>query len=253
MFLVGHFWSLCVEEHFYVLWPLFVFWQSRRTVMIAGAILMAVALIARASTGIFAEGVPVILQWNTVQKIDGLALGGILAAMLREPRLHVLLPTGPMLKNLTWTMFWVFVGLALVPRGFKDGPVKWIGETLIVLFFGALVLRSLECTQDGLLGRVLRSKLLTAFGKYSYGIYVIHGIARPVFTRLFDFSRLPQEHGLPILYVFVYIGLATAASFGIAFLSFHCFEKHFLALKRLFEYEPIAKARTVEVQNPLVP
>src|SRR5204862_8030595 len=52
LFLVGHFWSLCVEEHFYVLWPLFVFWQSRRTVMIAGAILMAVALIARASTGI---------------------------------------------------------------------------------------------------------------------------------------------------------------------------------------------------------
>ena len=46
-FPLGHFWSLAVEEHFYIFWPAVVMWCDRRTVLWVCASMVIIALLAR--------------------------------------------------------------------------------------------------------------------------------------------------------------------------------------------------------------
>src|SRR6202047_461955 len=83
---LDHFWSLAIEEHFYLLWPLVVFLLARRP-----RTLIAVSL-ATALCATFARltGSLMGLSWWTTYvltpfRLDGLALGALLAVTARQP------------------------------------------------------------------------------------------------------------------------------------------------------------------------
>src|SRR5262249_44014055 len=84
----------------------------------------------------------------------------------------------------------------------------------------------------GRLGRFLEGGALRAVGKYSFAIYVFHPLIILTTVRLLaPSSALPPYLAKPALVAWV-----LAASFGAAWLSYHLYEKHFLRLKRFFEY-----------------
>ncbi|HLK21015.1 MAG TPA: hypothetical protein VKT81_18825, partial [Bryobacteraceae bacterium] len=78
----GVFWSLAVEEHFYLIWPWLVRVLSRRALAFACAFIIAAEPVLRA---IFvARGVDVYNpSWF---RFDGLASGALLALWFRSPR-----------------------------------------------------------------------------------------------------------------------------------------------------------------------
>jgi peptidoglycan/LPS O-acetylase OafA/YrhL len=83
---------------------------------------------------------------------------------------------------------------------------------------------------------------LRAFGKYSYGIYVLHppvqaalGSYATVFAIWVAGGTGAIENVLGLLVMFV---LLTAASFSVAFAVYNVLERPFLRLKRFFEYKP---------------
>src|SRR3984893_15280580 len=83
---LNHFWSLSVEEHFYLFWPLVVFLLARRPRALI-AVSLAVSLGAMLARLI---GILMGLSWwatvvLTPFKLDGLALGAFLAVMARQP------------------------------------------------------------------------------------------------------------------------------------------------------------------------
>jgi hypothetical protein len=90
--------------------------------------------------------------------------------------------------------------------------------------------------QAGALSALMRNKILVTFGKYSYGIYVIHSICLPLFHWLFNPVALSRTLGSPLLAQTIFYVLSITASFLIAFASWHLYEKHFLKLKKFFEY-----------------
>ena len=83
---LNHFWSLAIEEHFYLLWPLVVFLLARHpraliTVSLATALC---AILARLTGSLMG------LSWWTTYvltpfRLDGLALGAFLAVTARQP------------------------------------------------------------------------------------------------------------------------------------------------------------------------
>src|SRR5258708_2627271 len=81
-----HLWSLCIEEHFYLVWPLAVFLMARRPRMLI-AVCLAVslgAMLARLTGSMMG------LSWWTTYvltpfRLDGLALGAFLAVTARQP------------------------------------------------------------------------------------------------------------------------------------------------------------------------
>jgi peptidoglycan/LPS O-acetylase OafA/YrhL len=79
------------------------------------------------------------------------------------------------------------------------------------------------------------SAFLRFFGKYSYGLYVWHGLALP-FLQGYLTPRMTDLLGSPLLVVVVQTAVSIAITLAVALLSWHLYEKQFLKLKRFFEY-----------------
>jgi peptidoglycan/LPS O-acetylase OafA/YrhL len=81
---------------------------------------------------------------------------------------------------------------------------------------------------------------LCSLGKYSYGIYVFHPpviqAVRSLFRNPVVAQALGEMNGGPLLAF--RLTLIFGASYALAYLSWHLYEKHFLTLKRHFNYDP---------------
>jgi peptidoglycan/LPS O-acetylase OafA/YrhL len=101
--------------------------------------------------------------------------------------------------------------------------------------YGALVFAGSVGSGTGTrLSRLLRSRLLTGFGKYSYGIYVYH---YPIAIYLNDLTpracaHLPQMLRIPLSVASMLLGIAI--SYGVAQVSWRFIERRALSFKDRF-------------------
>ena len=231
---LNHLWSLAIEEQFYMVWPLLVFLaRTPRRIMAASLAGCAMALCFR----LFLWGVRnngFTTHFNVFARADTLLLGAVLALLYRGSWWGALL---------RWSRP-VFLGLAallivsiLEVRIWPFRSPLWafaVQPSFVALASGALLAWSL---QAGAFSRVCSSRVLRFFGKYSYGLYVLHMTFLPLLTRLirpflFDLS------GSKAFAVLGNAALVVAICSAAAWLSFHLYEKRFLRLKRFFDYEP---------------
>ena len=230
-----HFWSLAVEEQFYAVWPLVVRATSRRGLGVVCLVLVAVAIASRVTIRLLQ--LPTEMAYSfTICRVDALAMGAGAALALRTPSQAAwLLARQRVLVAVTVAMF---VAGAVATSGYPR--LGWVNQAI-----GYTLLA--WCATVGLIVAVLRQArgaavapaALRSIGKYSYAMYVLH---------------VPIHHqlGVPLLRRFagadpstavsvVYFVALTAASYVGALLSYHLYERHFLALKRFF---PVARAAT---------
>lgn len=265
---VSHFWSLAVEEHFYLVWPAIVYLlrPPRLALVCVGCILGALALrIAM----IAAHAQPLSVYVLTPCRLDALALGGLLAVIARrEGGLErYVRPAGVVAIGAGLLMVAVFVvggGDVLVASFRGTTPLARItqyfsatvGYTVLAVCFAAVLVRAIAQPQ-GWLARGCDTAFLKFFGKYSYGIYVYHNALDP----LFDLC-LPRDALIAALHSTTAAGLAIMASkcalaIGAAVLSWHLFEKPILRLNRYFEYRepavPASAQRPADTWEPLLP
>ena len=105
--------------------------------------------------------------------------------------------------------------------------------TVISVFFaGLLGLLALGGPTAGL-RRFFSTGFMRACGRYSYGLYVFHFFILRATARLFHERSFPASAQRP-LGAIGFIGLNIAISVGLAVISYHCFEVHFLKLKKYF-------------------
>jgi peptidoglycan/LPS O-acetylase OafA/YrhL len=228
-----HFWSLAVEEQFYLIWPLIV-WrvQSKTVYKICGAALCLTLLIRITAGAHFAYGAWI--QFFPLTRGDGLFVGSALAAIFASHK-HV---PKKVLAGLT------IAGLAALSvvafsdyrEFFYGGPHMFtFGLPALAILFGVLIAYCLEFGATPV-AKLFQLSWLRSFGKYSYGLYVFH---LPIY---FLFAHLTKEYTalkfpMPALSGFAYLALIISVSYGVAWLSFNCFEQRFLRLKRFFEPE----------------
>lgn len=247
---LNHFWSLAVEEQFYFFWPLLVFLiKDRRRLIQLGLILSAFALALRTWLSFHptAFNVGLIHEW-TPCRMDTLMIGGCLALMVRGDSSRI-----PRRSAAAW--FWMSM-LAMVvyaaahPR-IDIGSTKFLGTvgyTMCAIGFAALIFLSLE--KGTAWNRIFSIGWLRSFGKYSYGIYVLHILVGHVFgegmRRLLGTSirifLTPKLHSRPLA-ILVEFFLTVGVVYLAAFLSYNLYEVHFLQLKRYFGYRRSAKAQ----------
>jgi len=237
LFLLGHFWSLCVEEHFYIFWPIAVICLSKRSLFWLCLFLLGFGFVSRSATAMFGAGESSIWMWLTFQRIDGLAIGALIAVSFRSKQLREFLPK----RGLFRVCFAALACLCLLwmwwPRRWHPTQMDVFAETVVVLFCGFLLLFTLRLRPQDRWQRVLSSRALTTMGKYSYGLYIIHGILRPWFAKTFNFMALSKGSIPPLVCLFGYYVATIGISFILAYCSFHIYEKPWLSLKRYFGYE----------------
>jgi peptidoglycan/LPS O-acetylase OafA/YrhL len=231
---IGHFWSLCVEEQFYLIWPFIVYQVRRRETLIK--ICLAVIVLSPIVRGLLSVGLsPEILRMELFYRslptrFDALLMGGLVALSLRGPdETMVRRLRRPLLLASTI----LFVALYLVSVKILSLPLEgsasnWIGVfgfTLIDVFAAALIL---ECIHPGsFLGIALSWKPLRALGIISYGFYVYHDLLHDFYSDLAH--RISSRYAYPMTLL-----IAFTATLLISSLSYRLLEKPMLKLKERF-------------------
>jgi len=228
-----HFWSLAVEEQFYLVWPFVVRRTTPRRLLQVAVVLVVLALAARVGFRLagVGEGGPYMF---TICRMDALALGGAVAALLRIPEYHERAVRWRGRVSLVVSALFV-LGL-FATRGYPRTTFsgQTFGYTILAVTFAAVVLLVVLDHERGRgwVGAVFKNAVLRSFGKYSYAIYLFHQpLNQMVGTPLLHELR---PHGTGLVAGGLYVVAGTAASYALALASYHGYEKHFLALKRYF-------------------
>jgi peptidoglycan/LPS O-acetylase OafA/YrhL len=223
----GPFWSLAVEEQFYLAWPAAVRRLSRRDVgrlawgvVIGSPLVRLVAFWIGATEGLF------FYTWFT---LDGLAMGALLALFLRQPAVGAAEAIRLGWRSLAFAGVLVMLG---APFGILTRETA-LGAALqyspACLAFTGLVSLALAARRG--LGRLMDS-VLCFFGEISYGLYLVHLLAFMTYDTVahrFAPDWLPPEPRLAAILVrFVVAG--TAATL-VATVSRRTLEAWFLARK----------------------
>lgn len=232
---VNHFWSLAVEEHFYLVWPVVVYFCTREKLKQVCLILILAAPVLRAmlmGAG-FDSVVPYVL---TMTRVDSMAVGGLMAALLAEK--NGLLKWRP---RIALGAIVAMVGLAAIV-GFHrrldrdDFMTSFVGYSLLALVSAWLVLECGQIKSGTRACRLIANPVFASFGKYSYGLYVTHMFFAKTFDLLLPWTTLHRIFGSYAAAIMIHAAVSIAISWCIAWVCFHAFEKHFLKLKVLFDY-----------------
>jgi peptidoglycan/LPS O-acetylase OafA/YrhL len=232
-FNLAHFWSLAVEEQFYLVWPLLVLALSRRALGWVCVALLPLALVTRWAFEARAD-LSLAAYYFTVCRVDALAIGALVAVLARSPGGLAALRK-PALWILPITA--VLWAASLPSTGGKhwDFSVHFI-YTPVGLFCGALVCLALTSPPWSSSARVLCAAPLRFFGKYSYGLYVFHFLLYPAFQALYARFPLPAALHRGALGLAGLGIVSTIGSVSVAWLSYNLYEKQFLKLKSRFNY-----------------
>ncbi|BDG01056.1 acyltransferase family protein [Anaeromyxobacter oryzae] len=230
---LSHFWSLAVEEQFYVVWPAVVLVAARRRLVplgfTAGALVAAGPALRAA---IATSGWPVGTAYRvTPGRLDALAAGALLAVLLRSE-------SGRAAARRAWPWAALAGAAAFValgaPRGFDmhDRALEIWSHTGLALAAGGLVAGAVlaEGTR-GALARVLAAAPLRALGRYSYGLYVVHypvhvGALRALRSTPAGAALLASRAGYA-----TYVAGAALASLALAWVTWRAIERPFLLAK----------------------
>ncbi|MCC7097527.1 MAG: acyltransferase [Thermomonas sp.] len=215
----NHYWSLAVEEHFYLMWPLVVASFDRRTLLriIGGILLVSPVLryvLASQGYGVF---------YLTPTRLDGLSLGAGIAILLADHREAAPVWMVTLSRALCVTLPLLLLPLFVKFSGSGHALLQAMKLSLIPLLCAAVVALCLIDVKITPLRRILETRWLRWIGGISYGLYVFHPACFRVVAKLLPGIPLPGT-----------ILLAFGTSFLVAWVSFRWFESRFLSLKRYF-------------------
>lgn len=164
-----HTWSLSVEEHYYLLWPLLGLWllRAKRQTQIAVLILLFwVATLWRIVDIVYFRDWPGV-YYRFDARISGLILGGLLS-VLSQPLSRIPKPTADGI-GLAGTV--AFAGCCATFETYQIGSYIW-GVTLAEFSAAALIVAA--ANSQTVTHRLLSLRGPVYIGVLSYGIYLWH-------------------------------------------------------------------------------
>ena len=196
---ISHLWSICVQEQFYLFWPLLILLLPRRWVLSAIIAVAFAGIVFRIGCVIFS--VPIIARWVLpFGSLDSLAAGAALGwcgGRLRASR------GGWLLALVCLSM----LTMAAVLRNSDPAKLRSVlVEPLEACAFVVLVART-ATGFDGNIARFLSNAGLVFAGRISYGLYIYHVLVAMVFNRWMP-SQMRFLITIPSLRLLVF-GIAT--------------------------------------------
>lgn len=227
---LAHLWSLAIEEQFYLLWPVAIFFVPRRHlekfcigVFFAGCAIKLTLLLNGAS-------------WSTLYvltpcRIEGLAAGAWIATRCE---LRDLRQTPSWLRVLGAVVAAVLLYLIVTPE--PSHGAKLFNPTLIVLHnmlssivFAWMIYEIVQARPGHPLRRLFNLRPLIFLGTYSYGIYLIHYF---VLVQIRPWFGLYVKPHMSLNWTLLLMGIATLAiTIPLALLLYRWVEKPAMDLK----------------------
>jgi peptidoglycan/LPS O-acetylase OafA/YrhL len=228
---ISHFWTLAVEEQFYLVWPWVILLLPRRCL---APVTIAIILIGPAYRLLALQ-----LGFNSVafyaatfSSFDALGGGALLAILSSQSDARTRIQR-------VCRLYLLPIGLGLFAILQLGDKLSVLGHSLFLVFIdSAIVLISVGLISSaatgftGTVGRVLDAGPLRYCGRISYGLYVYHLILYGVVYDLGVSLGLDWQDG-----DYLHGAAALVATFLVAALSWHLLERPLNALKDRFTYK----------------
>lgn len=226
--LIVHYWSIGVEEQFYLFWPWLVKFTrgKQKKLLLVAAVLCLTWLLLKWGAYIFV-GKTTAYRFFAATRFDCMMIGAIGAILFftKNKRFNRLLGDRVLGVVSLLLLFFSQPWSGIVPA-----PVR--PQLLAVL--------SLFCIMSQLHNPVinLENRVCDFVGKISYGIYVIHPLLIFLLSKLYCQLHVGLPPGVDVVVIYI---LVTAVTVFVAWLSYRFFESPFLKLKNRFA---IVKSRS---------
>ncbi len=225
-----HFWSLAVEEQFYLLWPFAILIIKNKNILLTIVLftLIFINILRIVFWTLEIENLAYLTLY-TFTRIDGLCIGSAVALLLRINK--------NFLSNYTAL---IIAGLAILNLAFyflndeKKFPyLAFIGYTTFAIVFGILVYEAV-IGKTNLINKILGNGVLKLLGKVSYGFYIFHWplylYLAPYLNSFFERNGFSPDNIVHMLSSVC----ATVAAFLVSLISYKYYESYFLKLKEKF-------------------
>ncbi len=240
---VSHLWSLAVEEQFYLVWPLVVWWARSRqriaAICIVGSLVSVVLRLVAAGHAHFFLGTP---YFELPMRLDSLLLGGALAMLVRSPQARAMISPLQLYLALAAGLLTLALSFAAAGHGTMfSAPLVRYGYFSAAMAFTALI--GLAVEPGTRVSRIGETSFLRALGRCSYGLYLIHLVPAHWYREVLQLAQRSGRTDLQreAMGTLIFLGYF-ALCFGVATLSYNTLERYFLRKKRLFQYRDEADA-----------
>ncbi|OSZ78289.1 hypothetical protein CAP35_08510 [Chitinophagaceae bacterium IBVUCB1] len=220
---LGVMWSLCIEEHFYIVWGLLLYFLPFKHLHRLIAVCLAIAIAARIFFVQYGLSTSDLLT-----NIDLFAYGAIPAYLLiaHKERLHSWVGGIPLYAKRLFTLVLIAV-VVLFSQLNGDAPFVWASSILGLLFAMLIILTLPPDTKF----RIKDGSIISKLGIYTYGFYIYHTLVINLLNRVFE----KMQYSLDVWYwAIVFVSVSFLLSILCSYLSYHLYEKQFLKLKRYF-------------------
>jgi peptidoglycan/LPS O-acetylase OafA/YrhL len=229
---LNHYWSLAIEEQYYLSWPLIILLLKKpKRILILCILILAVVIGVRFYIWENSDHYPAYERAFLFTRVDGILIGSMLAAIYK---INVQL----LRKYFTFFLLTLtavnYLFYLYKKNQSPDFPVWAIaGFTTFSLIFAIAVYEAVM-KENRLINYILTNPVLRILGKYSYGFYIFHWpvflLVKPYTDKFIAGITTKDE----LLYKILSSLLATLAGFLVSIASYHLFEKHFLKLKKRY-------------------
>jgi len=238
---IGHFWSLSVEEQFYIIWPLVILLTPGKhikklflcAIVLGPVIRLALTFIyVKHLFPFLSSDMPLSVYVLPFSHIDSFAMGSYIARFeIPRPKLQLVI-LALLVPILGFSANYLSKGSLgeLSALGFAfplaNGMKQVWGYSLLAYLFAVLIY---TVVHEKLFMSVLESRALRYMGKISYGLYVYH------FAIIWFVARIAGDNGVPEAYLNHVIAIASlVVTLLVASTSYRFFEKPILDLKERF-------------------
>lgn len=218
-------WSLAVEEQFYLIFPLLIYYLPKEKLPKIFLTCILLAPIIRAILGSYEAYVLL------PARMDALLVGALIAYYYQNGSINTwIAPHRRTLSLITVLVFGIMLALAFEGSGKNTGGI--INHSLYALLYGLIVINILV-QQGGIFMRVLANPVLRYIGKISYSIYLFHQVIFLMLTKTLLNKDVPWLETSNDVWVTV---LAFACTIAFSSLLYFTVEKPTQKIGKRFAY-----------------
>ncbi len=235
-----HFWSLAIEEQFYLLWPAVLFFTSRKNIPRVCLLFCLIGIAFRGAglyLGYDTQAVHLLLP----ARFDTLAIGAVLSTMGQREQRLLRQKGSRAVFIVTSVVVLTFLLQQQVPQ------VIWFRHTIyftaLAIVFAYVILAALDPLKGSLIEAAGQSAFLRKLGKHSYSLYVVHTIVAQSFP--IPSSAFLGWFHWPLLAGIAYSLVVGFFCFLLSLLTWELCERPFLALKRYFPINTVQEVAQI--------